>query len=445
MNTVSHMHPGQWARPGSRQLEFNSLDPWVDLAKLLERGKFDAIFLADVVGTHDIYRGSRDTSVQEGMQIPVNDPALIIPAMAYATENLGFAVTSSVIQEHPFTFARKISTLDHLTNGRIGWNVVTSFLESAARNLGFGTLPPHAERYARADEYVEVVYKLLEGSWEDDAVLRDVVSRKYADPSKVHEINHVGQFFQVVGPHLCEPSRQRMPVLFQAGSSAPGRDFGARHAEGAFIAARLPEAARVQIADMKERAATFGRRADDLIFYAAMSFIVGGTEEEAQRKAREIDEYASDEGYAAVMSGAMGVDLGAYPLDTPVGDMEQYSLQGVVKSMVDSIPDKSWTFGDVLRYLHEQRIVGTPEQVADALQEWVDAGVHGINIRCHSLPGSLEDFVDGVTPVLQERGLQQREYASGTLREKLFDGAAGPRLNDRHPAASRRRPSSMLS
>ncbi len=435
MNSVAHMHPGQWARPGSTALDYTRLETWVELAKLLERGRFDAIFFADSIGTQDIYRGSRDVAVEQAMQFPVNDPTPLIPAMALATKHLGFAFTSSVIQDLPYVFARRASTLDHLTDGRVSWNIVTSFLDSAARNLGWSALPPHAERYARADEYVDVVYQLLEGSWEDDAVMRDLERRIYADPAKVHDINHSGEYYDVVGPHLAEPSPQRLPVLFQAGSSEVGREFGARNAEAVFLAARLPEAARVQIEDMRTRARAHGRADGDILFYQGLSFIVGGTEKEAQAKAREIDEYANDEGYAVVMSGALGVDLSDYPLHTPVGELEQYSIHGAVRGLVDSAPDKTWTFGDVLRYISEQRIVGTPEQIADGLQHWIDAGVDGINIRFHAMPGTMVDFVEGVTPVLQERGIQQREYRPGTLREKLFDGTSGPRVNERHPAA----------
>src|ERR1700678_306594 len=161
MNCVSHIHHGQWVRPDTRQLEYNRLDPWVELAVLLERGKFDAIFLADVIGTYDSYGGNRDAAVEEGLQIPVNDPSLLIPAMAAATSDVGFAWTASVLQEHPFAFARRVSTLDHLTEGRVAWNIVTSYLNNAARNLGYGSLPEHEDRYRRAEEDVQVIYKLL--------------------------------------------------------------------------------------------------------------------------------------------------------------------------------------------------------------------------------------------------------------------------------------------
>jgi long-chain alkane monooxygenase len=440
MNCVSHIHHGQWTREDTRQTEYASLDPWVELAQTLERGKFDALFLADVIGTYDTYRGGRDTSVVEGLQIPVNDPSLIIPVMAYATENLGFAFTQSVLQEQPFNFARRLSTLDHISDGRIAWNVVTSYLENAGRNLGYGGLPPHEERYDRADEYLEVIYKLLEGSWDDDAVVVDRERGVYADPARIHNIDHSGRFYDVVGPHLSEPSPQRTPVLFQAGASPRGREFAGANAEAVFILARGPEGARAQTADMRSRLAGYGREPGDILFFQALSVIVGGTEEEARRKEAEIEEAASDEGYAAHMAGNVGLDLSDIDLEAPMTELpERYAGQSMMAGLIESAPDKSWTFGDLLRWISSVRVVGTPEQIADELAVYADAGVDGINLMYYTTPGSFVDFIDGVTPVLQERGLQQREYLPGTLREKLGRGASGPRISERHPAAAYRR------
>ena len=225
MNCVSHIQQGLWVRDDTRQTEYTQLDPWVELAQILEKGCFDALFLADVVGVYDAYKGGSETSIIQGMQIPVNDPAMLIPAMAHATENLGFAFTSSVLQSHPFSFARQMSTLDHLTNGRVAWNIVTSYLPNAGANFGLGGLPSHDDRYDLAEEYIDVTYKLWEGSWEDDAVLRDKERGVYADPAKIHKINHVGKHYEVAGPHLSEPSPQRTPLLFQAGSSTRGRQI----------------------------------------------------------------------------------------------------------------------------------------------------------------------------------------------------------------------------
>jgi FMN-dependent oxidoreductase (nitrilotriacetate monooxygenase family) len=440
MNCVSHIHHGQWVRPDSRSVDYTDLDAWIELAQLLERGKFDALFLADVVGTYAAYGGSRDAAVEEGLQTPVNDPSLLIPAMAAATENLGFAFTQSVLQEQPFNFARRLSTLDHLTKGRVGWNIVTSYLPDAARNLGYGGLPSHEDRYRRAEEYMQVVYKLLEGSWEDDAVIRDVENGIYADPAKIHDIDHRGEFYpDVPGPHLAEPSPQRTPVLFQAGTSEWGRDFAARNAEAIFIISRTPAGARETIDDIRGRAAAVGRDPEDIVFFQGMSFIVGGTEAEARAKAEEYDQGASARGYAAHMGGAMGVDLADIDLDAPVGEVEQYNTQGIVKGILEAAPDKTATFGDLLAYRSINRIVGTPEQIADGLQEWADAGVGGINIPYYVTPGSFADFIDGAGPALQRRGLMQSEYTPGTLREKLADGEHEARLPETHPGGRTRR------
>jgi FMN-dependent oxidoreductase (nitrilotriacetate monooxygenase family) len=360
--------------------------------------------------------------------------------MAYATENIGFAFTASVLQDHPFNFARRIATLDHLTEGRVGWNIVTSYLNNAARNLGYGSLPVHEDRYRRAEEYVQVIYKLLEGSWEDDAVIADIERGIYADPAKIHDIDHVGEFYDVVGPHLAEPSRQRTPLLFQAGASSHGRTFAARNAEAVFIAGRTPEGARVHIEEVRALAAQYGRRPGDILFFQGLSFIIGGTEEEARRNEREIDEVASERGYAAHMAGNLGTDPSVLDLDTPISELEgAVTVQGLLRGLVESAPDRSWTLGDLFRFTGDLRVVGTPEQIADELQQWADAGVDGINVMYYTTPGSFEEFIDGVTPVLQERGLQQREYRDGTLREKISDGASGPLLSPRHPGAAVRR------
>ena len=253
MNCVSHIQQGMWSRNDTRQTEFNSLEPWLELARIAEKGCLDTIFLADVMGLYDNYEDGADTSFREAMQVPVNDPMLLIPAMASVTRHLGFAFTSSVLQAHPFTFARQLSTLDHLTEGRVAWNVVTSYLPNAGSNLGFDGLPPHDERYERAEEYLEVVYKLLEGSWADDAVVHDPDRRVYAEPDRVRAINHRGPYFQVAGPHLSSPSPQRTPVLFQAGMSERGRTFAAQHAECIFVVGSSRSAATLA-QDLHKRA-----------------------------------------------------------------------------------------------------------------------------------------------------------------------------------------------
>ncbi|WP_348520047.1 NtaA/DmoA family FMN-dependent monooxygenase [Arenivirga flava] len=211
MFTPSHIQHGQWRRPDARYEEFETLAFWQGIARTLERGRFDAMFFADVVGTYGPIGGSLDVNAAEGLQLPNNDPSVLLAALIGSTEHLGLAMTSSILQAHPFEFARRVSTLDHLSGGRVAWNIVTSYQENAARNFGLDRLPDHDERYRQAEEYLEVVYKLWEGSWDDDAVVRDK-SGVFSDPAGVHRIGHRGEFYAVEGPHLSAPSPQRTPT-----------------------------------------------------------------------------------------------------------------------------------------------------------------------------------------------------------------------------------------
>jgi FMN-dependent oxidoreductase (nitrilotriacetate monooxygenase family) len=441
MNCVSHITHGLWTHPETTQRDYMHAEPWIELAKLLERARFDAVFIADVIGVYDNFRGSRDTAVRVGLQIPSNDPSLIIPVMAGATEHLGFAFTSSILQEHPFNFARRVSTLDHLTHGRIAWNIVTSYLNNSARNFGHEGLLPHDERYRWAQEYLDVTYKLWEGSWEDDAVVCDLARGIYSDPEKVHAINHVGDYFRVAGPHLCEPSPQRTPVIYQAGSSEMGRTFAARNAEATFLVAPTREIAAGHVEDIRNRAVAAGRRADDIVCVQGVTIVVGSTEEEAKRKSAEIDASISLEGLLVHMSGNIGVDLSAVDPSRPIGDLrpDELRVQGVQSLIDGSNAPKTQTFGELALLLGRGlRIVGAPEQIAHELQAWANVGIDGFNLMYATTPGTFADFVDHVVPLLQKRGLMQTEYRPGTLREKLFPGR-GPSLPDRHPARAYRR------
>jgi FMN-dependent oxidoreductase (nitrilotriacetate monooxygenase family) len=235
MNCVGHIQQGLWTHPRDESSRYSEVQYWVDYAKKLERGLFDGIFFADVVGVYDVFGGNADAALRNAVQVPVNDPMLVIPAMAAVTRHLGFGVTANLTYEQPFLFARRMSTLDHLTGGRIGWNIVTGYLDSAARAIGLDGQVAHDDRYDLADEYLELVYKLWEGSWDDDAVINDKVKGLYADPSKVRVIHHHGRQYKVDAMHLCAPSPQRTPVLYQAGSSTRGRQFAATHAECVFV------------------------------------------------------------------------------------------------------------------------------------------------------------------------------------------------------------------
>lgn len=433
MNTTSHILHGAWRDPDARQTDFNSLQHWIDLAKTLEEARFDFIFFADVVGLYDDYQGDWRKFVDTGLQIPSNDPLVLASALASHTENLGIAITSSILQSHPFDFARKISTLDHATKGRIAWNIVTSLSGNAWRNFGYDGITGHDDRYAWADEYVDVVYKLWEGSWDDDALIQDRESGVHADFAKVHKIFHTGDRYRVEGPHLVAPSPQRTPVLFQAGSSATGRRFAARNAEAQFIVSPSPEAARGLIDDTRRLTVEAGRAARDLRFFQGLSFVIGSTEEEAHRKAADLDELIDPSTIIAHSAGGLGVDLGFYDLDTPIGDIETQGTQSTLLWLREAVPDREPTVRDLAQLRSRSgRVVGTPEQIADELARWRDAGVDGINVVNATIPGSYVEFAEHVLPVLRDRGLARREYTPGTSRFKL---SGSDRLPDTHPAA----------
>lgn len=429
---LSHHDQGLWAHPESRQLELNSIDYWVDVARTLERGRFDLLFFADVLATYDIYQGSRDAAVLSGMQTPVNDPAVLAPVLAYVTEHLGVVVTENVLQEHPYSFARKMTTLDHLSGGRIGWNIVTSFLPGAGRNLGYGGLPSHEERYARADDYLDVVYKLWEASWEDDAVIRDTERAHYVDPAKIHEIDHVGPFYDVVGPHISEPSPQRTPVLFQAAASSVGIDFAGRHAEVLFTSLERQNAAS-NIAQLRAEAVAAGRRAEDVRIFGGFSFVLGSTEEEARRRDAEFREAQSLDAAFAKFSAFWQFDLSRLPRTARLATLlDGDAAPDSVKKALSFSPDLDWTLEDYVRWVGSRRTVGTPEQIVDEIERWQDLGVDGLNVSYVISPGTWEDWADHITPELVRRGLLEPEYRPGTLREKLFGG--GAHLPEEHPA-----------
>lgn len=435
MNTASHIQHGLWRHPDARQHEFDDVDLWIDLARTLERGLFDAAFFADVVGVYGPRGGSYEVNAREGLQIPSNDPSVLIAALATHTTHLGLAFTSSVLQAHPFEFARRVSTLDHISRGRAAWNIVTSTQENAARNFGLDRLTEHDERYAWAEEYVDVVYKLWEGSWDDDALVRDKEAGVFSHADRIHRIDHVGPRYRVEGPHLPSPSPQRTPLLFQAGSSGAGRAFAARNAEAQFIAPPHPAAARALIDETRRLAQGFGREPGDIRFFQGLTFVIGSTEEEARRKERELDEWISVDGFLAHSNLGVDQDTGEpYPPETLLRDIETNGGRSGIEWLRAANPDREPTVADLGRLVanRHRRVVGAPEQIADALEDWRAAGVDGINVINWTLPGTYEEFVDHLLPVLQRRGLAKREYAEGTLRRKLF---GTDRLNERHPAA----------
>ncbi|WP_322069562.1 LLM class flavin-dependent oxidoreductase [Paraburkholderia bannensis] len=438
MNCVGHINHGLWTHPRDRSADYRKIAYWTDLARTLERGLFDGLFLADIVGVYDVYQRNVDVTLRESIQLPVNDPTLLVPAMAAVTQHLGFGVTVNLTYEAPYLLARRFSTLDHLTQGRIGWNIVTGYLDSAARAMGVSEQLPHDERYERADEYLDVLYKLWEGSWEADAVLRDKAARVYADPAKVHRVQHAGRYYNVDGYHLAEPSPQRTPVLFQAGSSGRGQRFAARHAECVFISPPNRAVGRETVRALREQLVRAGRRPDDVKVFVGAAVVTGATEREAQEKYADYRRYASREAGLAHFAASTGIDYAQYDLDEPV----DYTPGNAIESATRTAKQHGWTRRALLEMFElggrYPAIVGTPAQVADELQAWVDeADVDGFNLSRTVVPESYEDFVDLIVPELQNRGLYKTAYEEGTLRQKLF--GAGDTLPQRHAGASFRR------
>jgi len=395
-DTLGNVQQGLWAHPRDDRQGFNTLAHWIKRARFYEEARFDAVFFADVVGIYDTYRGSAAPAINNAVEFPAHDPATLVSGMAAVTENLGFVITASTSYEHPFSHARRYSSLDHLTGGRIGWNIVTSYLPSAAKNFGLKEQWTHDDRYDRADEFLEVAYKLWEKSWEDDAVVRDRENSLYALAEKVHPINHEGRTWSVAGPHLVEPSNQRTPVLFQAGTSGRGVRFAGTHAEVVFLGTEKAEGQLAARKDIEAAAIAAGRNPADLRLLGGLQVVVGKTREQAQRRMEEYEGYLSREGALAHWCGVSGRDLASHDDDTVFdkGDTEhvqtqakRFSKEGEARN-VGQLKQHFGTLGSYVRPL-----VGTPDEITEEIVRRVEAGqLDGFNVQPIVQPETLEDF-----------------------------------------------------
>ena len=435
MNCVGHIQQGLWTHPRDQSTRYLDIHYWTALAQTLEAGLFDGLFLADVVGVYDVYGGNADAALRGAVQVPVNDPMLLIPAMAAATTHLGFGVTANLVYEAPYLFARRMSTLDHLTKGRIGWNIVTGYLDSAARAAGFATQPAHDDRYDLADETMALAYQLWEHSWDDDAVRADRASGVYADPAKVRAVHHHGKQYKVDAIHLSEPSPQRTPVLYQAGSSARGRRFAAQHAECVFLNGQSVAGVKAIIDDIRALAVAGGRAATDIKAFLGITVVTAPTEAEARDKFDDYRQYVSSEAALVHAAASLGVDLARFDLDEPVDTGASQAITSNIEAVQRS-QGPQWTKRKLLQQMvlgsRQAPLVGSASQVAEALIEWTTvAGVDGFNLSRTVAPECFADFGRWVVPELQARGAFKTAYSPGTLRDKLF-GAA--RLPASHPA-----------
>jgi len=442
MATVSHLNYGLWRHPDDRTHRYTDIAYWTDLARSLEDGGFDCLFIADALGMIDVYGGNTDASLALGVQSPLIDPLLLVSAMAAATERLGFGVTLSTTYEYPYLAARKFSTLDHLTGGRIGWNIVTSQQDSAARNLGLAQQIPHDERYARADEFMDVVYKLWQGSWEDDALVRRVERNGtgvYTVPEKVHPIAHEGRYFRVPGGHTVSPSPQRVPVLLQAGASSSGGDFAARHAEVVFVVGADADGVRANVRRIRTSAERQGRDPGSLKFLTAVAVVTGADDEEARERLRDYQAYYDPTASIVHYASMTGVDWSKTDPDEVLRYRETEASQSVLRQFDPSVSGREWTLAQAANprggFGRAKTFVGGPASVADGLEAWLeDTETDGINLIQLINPASYADFSRHVVPELRARGRVRASDAS-TFRERIFPEHGSPRPQPDHPAA----------
>lgn len=384
-------------------------------AQTAEAGKFDFAFIADSVHI---------TEKSSPHYLNRFEPLTILSALAAVTKRIGLVATVTVSYSEPFTVARQFASLDLISKGRAGWNVVTSWLSGSANNYSKDEHPPHEKRYRIAQEHVDVV-KGLWDSWEDDAFTRNKETGQFFDPAKLHTLNHKGEFFSVQGPLNIARSKQGQPVIFQAGTSEDGRNFASKNADAIFVGHENIEEAKVYYADIKRRAVSFGRSADDVSILPGIRPIIGRTEEEAERKYLETVNLVSiDKAIIALGRPFNDFDFSVYPLDEPfpdLGDLGANSQQGGSEKIKRLAKEHNLTLRQVaLRFATPKgNFVGTPEKIADTIQQWVEEGASDGFIIGVGIPGALQDFVELVVPILQERGLYRTEYEHDTLRGHL--------------------------
>ena len=419
-------HEAAWRHPGTDPRRARTLQHYVDIARTAERGKLDSLFLADGVALWSNVRHNSHSHFE---------PLTLLSALAATTEHIGLIATASTTYNEPYHLARKFASLDHLSGGRAGWNIVTSAGSDEARNFNRVTRPAHALRYERATEFIDVVKKLWD-SWDDAAALIDRANGIYADTDLIRPIEHHGEHFQVHGPLNIERPVQGHPLLVQAGSSERGKEYAARFAEAVFTAQQTFAEGKAFYDDVKGRLAKYGRSADDIKILPGISPILGRTEAEARAREAELNALITPEYGLGQLSKMLDHDVTPYPLDGPLPDVGSVTEGG--QSRFDLVVGLARREDLTIRQLIERLaggrghrvFAGTPVQVADELEQWFLGGAaDGFNVMPATLPGGLDEFVDLVVPELQRRGLFRTEYTGTTLREHY--GLARPANRNR--------------
>ncbi|WP_433634135.1 LLM class flavin-dependent oxidoreductase [Nocardia sp. CA-120079] len=411
---VGH-HEAAWRHPRTDERRVLDVRHFQELGRIAERGKLDSVFFADGLAIGP--RIKRNT-------LAVFEPVTLLAAIAAATERVGLIATASTTYNEPFNLARKFASLDHISSGRAGWNIVTSGNEDEAFNFGFDAIPEHARRYERAQEFVDVTVRLWD-SWESSAIVLDPDQGIFADPDKVHTIDYASDRFRVRGPLNSPRSPQGRPLLVQAGSSESGKDFAARYAEAVFTAQRSLAEGQAFYRDLKARLPKYGRSADELKVLPGLVPFIADTREEALALEQEFTDLISPDYALRQLSALLGVDLTEHALDAPLPPLPAESEIEGGKSRFTLVKELAERENLTVRQLigklgggrGHRTFAGTPADIADELQSWFDNGAaDGFNIMPPYLPGGLEDFVDRVVPILQERGLFRTDYTATTLR-----------------------------
>ncbi|WP_424138849.1 LLM class flavin-dependent oxidoreductase [Roseomonas chloroacetimidivorans] len=414
-------HEASWRHPEASPRALTDIEYFRDLARRAEEGFFDSIFLADTLALANTARHAPSTWLE---------PITTLAAIAGSTRRIGLIATASTTYSEPFNLARQFGSLDHISGGRVGWNIVTSWLPAAARNFGGDQLVSHDDRYARGEEFVQVV-KALWDSWADDAVLDDRAGGDYARMEAIRPIDHAGQYYQVAGPLNMPRGPQGRPVFVQAGSSETGRRFAARHTEAVFTAQMEKQAARDFYADLKSLAEVEGRRPEHVLILPGLSPVIAPTEAAAQRLADELNDLTDPAvGRERLSTRFGGYDFSHLPLDKTLSpeDFPDPSTVQAARSrtevIVSFVRREKPTLRQLLSYLAGARghftTVGTPEQIADLIEEWFqDGAADGFNLMPPVLPSMLDIFIDEVVPILQRRGLFRTAYEGTTLRDHL--------------------------
>ena len=409
-------HEAAWRHPNARPEEALSFEHYLNFAQIAERGTLDSIFFADnlAVGRNLRYNAQNNL-----------EPLTLLSAISTRTERIGLIATASTTYNEPFHLARTFASLDHLSRGRAGWNIVTSAGADEALNFSRATRPDHGDRYARASEFLDVVLKLWD-SWEDDAHVLDKSTGQFVDTDKVHEINHQGSHFQIQGPlNIARPPQGR-PLLVQAGSSEAGKEYAASYAEAVFTAQQTLADGQAFYADLKGRLSRYGRTPDQVVILPGICAVIGGTEAEARAKEAELNDLISPEYGQEQLSRMLEHDITGYPLDGPLPKLPGEEAINGHKSRFTLVTDLARRENLSIRQLIQRLaggrghrvFAGTPEQVADQIELWFTSGAaDGFNIMPPALPGGLEDFVEQVVPELRRRGLFRTEYTGHTLRD----------------------------